>query len=96
MSLLVVNLIALFVIGFLQDVLGTYYLRLVNEHRFALATVISFVHNIVGWAIWFWFLYQFQNPNYVMSGLDATIWSLGGAAGTYIALRKPSVKLAKA
>jgi len=94
-SLLILNAFILFLIGFIQDVLGAYYLRLVTEQRLFLATGISFVHSILGWAIWFWFMYQFQNPQYVMSGADAVILSVGGAVGTFMGLRRPGHVLAK-
>lgn len=90
MILLVVNLIALFIVGFLQDVLGAYYLRLVNEQRIILATFISFVHSVLGWAIWVYFMYLFQNSE-TMTGLQAVIHSIGGAFGTFLGLRKPGM-----
>lgn len=92
MSLLLLNLLALFVISFLQDILSAYYLRLVNEQRLVLATVISFIHSMIGWAIWLWFMYQFKNPE-TLSGLQAFAASLGGAAGTFMGLRKPGEKI---
>lgn len=89
--LLLLNVLALFVIGFLQDVLGAYYLRLVTEQRLFTATFISFLHSIVGWAIWIWFMYQFQNSE-TMTGFQAVIYSFGGAIGTFMGLRKPGAK----
>lgn len=86
--LLVFNLLALFTIGFVQDVLGAYYLRLVTEQRYIFATMISFIHSLVGWGIWIWFIYQFQNAE-AMSGFQAVIYSAGGAIGTYLGLKKP-------
>lgn len=91
LSLLVANLLALFVISFIQDILGAYYLRLVNEQRLVLATIISFIHSMLAWAIWLWFMYQFQNPEN-LSGLQAFIASLGSAIGTFYGLRKPGEK----
>jgi hypothetical protein len=95
MSLLVLlNIIALFVIGFLQDILGAYYLRLVNEQRYIFATFISFIHSLVGWGVWVWFMYQFQNSE-TMTGMQAVIYSVGGAFGTFLGLRKPGSHPAK-
>lgn len=91
MSLLVLNLLALFLIGFLQDALSAYYLRLVQEERPGIATVISFVHSILGWGVWCWFMYQFQHPD-ALSGVQAVINSAGGAFGTYLGLRRPGEK----
>ena len=88
MNLLVINLLALFVIGFLQDILGAYYLRLVTEQRLITATLISFVHSMIGWMIWIWFMYQFQNSE-TLTGFQALIYSIGGALGTFMGLRKP-------
>ena len=92
--LLFLNIIALFVIGFLQDILGAYYLRLVTEQRYVAATFISFLHSIVAWGIWVWFMVQFQNSG-TMTGVQAVIYSVGGAAGTFLGLRKPGSKPGK-
>lgn len=86
--LLILNILALFGIGFLQDILGAYYLRLVNEQRYIFATFISFVHSMVAWATWLWFMYQFQNSE-AMTGVQAVIYSIGGALGTFLGLRRP-------
>lgn len=86
--LLVVNLLLLFVIGFVQDILGAFYLRLVTEQKLILATSISFLHSLVGWLIWGWFMYQLQNPE-AMTGFQAVVYSLGGAIGTFLGLKKP-------
>lgn len=92
MSLLVINLIAMFIIGFIQDVLGAYYLRLVTEQRLLLATFVSFMHSIIGWAIFVWFMALFQNSE-AMTGIQAFIYSIGSALGTWMGLRKPGQKL---
>lgn len=68
--------------------LGAYYLRLVNEQRIILATIISFVHSIIAWGIWLFFMYQFQNAE-SMTGVQAVIHSVGSAFGTFLGLRKP-------
>lgn len=86
--LLVFNIVALFVIGFLQDILGAYYLRLVNENRIIFATFISFIHSILAWGVWVWFMYLFQNSE-AMTGFQAVVYSIGGAIGTFLGLRKP-------
>jgi len=87
-SSLIFNLLILFLVGFLQDLLSAYYLRLVQDQRLLLATFISFIHSLVGWAIWIWFMYQFQNPE-TMGGLQAVAISAGGSLGTYFGLRRP-------
>jgi hypothetical protein len=61
MSLLLINLIVMFVIGFIQDILGAYYLRLVTEQRLLWATFIGFVHSIIGWVIFVWFMSLFKS-----------------------------------
>lgn len=93
--LLVLNVIALFVIGFLQDILGAYYLRLVTENRIIFATVISFVHSLVGWVTWLWFMYLFQNSE-AMTGFQAFVYSVGSAFGTFLGLRRPGKTHGKA
>lgn len=90
--LLVMNVIALFIIGFLQDILGAYYLRLVTEQRLVVATLISFIHSILAWAVWIWFMYQFQNSE-TLTGFQAVVYSVGGAIGTFLGLRKPGTKV---
>lgn len=92
MSLLVINLVALFLVSFFQDVLSAYYLRLVSEERIIAATFISFIHSLVGWGVWVWFVYQFQNPD-TLSGLQAVSAAFGSAAGTFFGLRKPGQKI---
>jgi len=92
--LLVINIAVLFIIGFLQDILGAYYLRLVTEQRYVFATFIRFIHSIVAWGIWVFFMYQFQNSE-TMTGIQAVIYSVGGALGTFLGLRKPGSKPGK-
>jgi hypothetical protein len=82
----------MFIIGFIQDILGAYYLRLVNEQRLFFATFISFVHSIIGWLIFVWFMALFQNSE-AMTGVQAFIYSVGSALGTYLGLRKPGKKI---
>ena len=90
--LLVANLLIMFIVGFIQDILGAYYLRLVTEQRIILATVISFVHNIIGWIIFVWFLALFQDSE-TMTGVQAIIYSVGSTFGTFLGLRKPGKKV---
>ena len=85
----VISLFALFLTGFIQDALSGYYLRLVNEHRVKMAVFISFVHSMIAWAIWLYFMYQFQQQE-TMSGVQAVVHSFGGAMGTALALRSPN------
>jgi len=91
MSLLVINLLTLFFVSFLQDILSAYYLRLVTEERIIFATFISFIHSLVSWGIWLWFVYQFQNPD-SLSGLQAVFAAFGSAMGTFFGLRKTGHK----
>ena len=86
MSLLVINIIILLFVGFINDSLNTYYIRLISERRSALATLVNFIHSMVGWAIWIWFMHQFQSAE-AMTAFQMFIYSLGGAAGTYMGLR---------
>ena len=89
---LLVNFILLFLIGFVQDLLSAYYLRLVTEHRYLLATFISFVHSIIAWMIMIWCIHLLQSKE-AMSAFQMIIYSAGAAAGTFLALRKPGGKL---
>lgn len=82
----------MFIIGFIQDVLGAYYLRLVTEQRLILATIISFLHSIIGWGIFVWFMALFQNSE-AMTGIQALVYSVGASVGTYMGLRKPGQKV---
>ncbi len=91
MSLLVINIIILSLVGFVNDSLNTYYIRLVAEGRTKLATLINFVHSMVGWTIWIWFLHQFQTAE-ALTAFQMFIYSLGGAAGTYISLQGSKAK----
>lgn len=90
MSLLV-SLVALFFIGFVQDALSAYYLKLVQDKKLFFASFVSFLHSVVGWAVWGWFMFQFQNPD-ALSGVQAVINSIGGACGTYLGLKRPTEK----
>lgn len=92
MLTLLVNLLALFVIGFIQDLLGAYYLRLVNENRAKTAAFISFIHSMFGWLIWMWFMYQFQHSE-SMTGYQAVAHSIGGSLGVWLGIRKPADKV---
>lgn len=89
--ILLVSLLSLFLIGFVQDALNAYYLTLVQDQRVIFATIISFIHSILGWMIWAWFMYQFQHPD-ALSGVQAVVNSMGGAVGTFMGLRRPGQK----
>lgn len=86
--LLIINLILLFLIGFVQDLLSAYYLRLVTEQRLLMATFISFVHSIIAWLILIWCMYLLQNKE-AMTAFQMVIYSAGAAFGTFLGLRRP-------
>jgi len=89
--LFVLSVVALFLANLVQELLSAYYLRCVNEERPTRATCVAFVHSLIGWALWFWFLHQFESKE-AANGLQAFICSAGGAVGTYFGLRKPGEK----
>lgn len=91
MTSFLLSALALFVTNFIQELLSAYYLRCVTEEKYIKATVVSFVHSIIGWMMWFWFMHQFANKEN-LSGLDAFICSCGSAMGTYMGLKKPTEK----
>ena len=74
-------LLLLFIVGALQDVICTYYLRCVKEDKIKMATLLSVVITITGFCVWDAIIHS-------MSGIQGiSAYSLGGGAGTYMALK---------
>ena len=90
MSLLV--LIALFIIGLVQDILAALYLRCVSEEKYKLAALLSIIITLLAYGVWIALVEQFLSSGgfgYLL------VYSIGGGIGTYLAFIKKGGKSAR-
>lgn len=84
MNLPVITLLLLFVVGIIQDALCAFYLVLVRDNRYIVASFLSIIITILSYGVWAVFINQTLETS--MSGL--AVYSVGGGIGTYLGLRK--------
>ena len=79
-------LIRYFIVGLIEDFLGTMTLRLVIKERIWLSTIFTFVINVIGMAVFYSIFVRLTTET--EDGIIAIlVYSLGIASGTFVAMK---------
>ena len=84
MASMLLVLIALFILGIIQDALSAFYLRLVSERRIILASLISAVITLVGCLVLAGLIESLMAGGFH----NIAAYAIGGGIGTYAGLYK--------